>query len=72
MKIPKYLATVSVSVPVGITALLIAFCPVQAQANAIVFNTLGPGDTYVLNSGVEVGNVGGLGRLLEVRCHGKR
>jgi hypothetical protein len=61
MKIPKYLA----AVPFSITALLIAFYPVQAQANTIVFNTLGPGDTYVANSGVAVGNVGGLGTLLE-------
>ena len=65
MKIPRYLAAVPVFAPVAITALLIAFCPVQAQANAIVFNTLGPGDTYVSNSSVVVGNVGGLGTLLE-------
>jgi hypothetical protein len=65
MKIPKYLAAVPAFAPVGITALLIGFCPVQAQANAIVFNTLGPGDTYVSNSGVTVGNVVGLGTLLE-------
>ena len=48
MKIPKYLG------PIGIAALLIAFCPVQTRANTIVFDTLGQDNTYG-SIGVQVG-----------------
>src|SRR5438067_8398304 len=66
MQIPKYPGAVPVSAPVGIAVLLIAFCPVQAQATTIVFNTLGPGDTYLSTSGFAVVGVGALGVLEEV------
>jgi hypothetical protein len=48
MKIPKYLG------PIGIAALLIAFCPVQTRANTIVFDTLGQNNTYG-SIGLQVG-----------------
>ncbi len=48
MKIPKYLG------PIGIAALVIAFCPAQTRANTIVFDTLGPGNTYNQTSGFQV------------------
>jgi hypothetical protein len=32
--------------PVLVAAVLMALCPIQTRANTIVFNTLGPGNTY--------------------------
>ena len=48
MKIPKYFVTI------GIVAVLISFCPAQMRGD-IVFNTLGPGDTYNQSAGTFVG-----------------
>ncbi len=38
-------------VPILVAAVLMALCPIQTRANTIVFDTLGPGDTYEQLSG---------------------
>lgn len=40
--------------PALVAALLVAFCPAQVLADMIVFDTLGPGNTYNQTSGFQV------------------
>ena len=43
---------------------LLVFCASEASANIVVFNTLGPGDTYRQNAGVGVDGINrGLGEI---------
>jgi hypothetical protein len=46
MKLPKFVTTIRLFTSLGVGAFLIGFCPAQMQATTIVFDTLGPGNTY--------------------------
>jgi hypothetical protein len=41
-------------VPALVAALLVAFCPGQVLADMVVFDTLGPGNTYNQTSGLQI------------------